>query len=209
MTRFPTKPKLRVMLIKQKFSGPQSILLFSYVNLALPFSSVRLLLLLFSYSVQSVSSGAQSCPTLCVFSHSVVFNSLQTDGLQETNLSCSSPSPGACSNSCPLSWWYHSTISTSVVPFFSHFQSVPTSVFSDELALHISWPKYWSFNFSISLSNVYSGLISFRNDWLDLLEVQGTLKRLLKHHSQKHQLFSAQPSLWSNSHIPTWLLEKP
>ena len=58
-------------------------------------------------------------------------------------------------------------------------------VFSNELALHITWPKYWCFSFNISLSNEYSGLISFRMDWLDLLAVQGTLKSLLRHHSSK------------------------
>ena len=58
-------------------------------------------------------------------------------------------------------------------------------VFPSELALHIRWPKYWSFSFSISLSNEYSGLISFRIDWLDLLAVQVTLKSLLQHHSSK------------------------
>ena len=58
-------------------------------------------------------------------------------------------------------------------------------VFSNESVLHIRWPKYWSFNFSVSPSNEYSGLISFRMDWLDLLVVQGTLKSLLQHHSSK------------------------
>ena len=58
-------------------------------------------------------------------------------------------------------------------------------VFSNESVLHIRWPKYWSFSFSISPSNEYSGLISFRMDWLDLLAVQGTLKSLLQHHSSK------------------------
>ena len=58
-------------------------------------------------------------------------------------------------------------------------------VFSNELTLHISWPKYWSFSFSISPSNEYSGLISFRIGWFDLLAVQGTLKSLLQHHSSK------------------------
>ena len=58
-------------------------------------------------------------------------------------------------------------------------------VFSNELVLRIRWPKYWSFSFNISPSNEYSGLISFRMDWLDLLAVQGTLKRLLQHHSSK------------------------
>ena len=79
-------------------------------------------------------------------------------------------------------------------------------VFSNESALHMGWPKYWSF--SISPSNESSGLISFRIDWFDLLAVQGTLKSLLQHHIQKHQFCGAQPSLWSNSHICTWLLEK-
>ena len=82
-------------------------------------------------------------------------------------------------------------------------------VFSNELALCIRWPKYWSFSFSISPSNEYSGLISFRIDWLELLVVQGTLNSLLQHHSSKHQFFSAQFSLQSNSHIHTCLREKP
>ena len=62
-------------------------------------------------------------------------------------------------------------------------------VFSNESVLHIQWPKYWSFTFSISPSNEYSGLISFRMDWLDLLAVQGTLKSLLQHHSSKASIF--------------------
>ena len=76
-------------------------------------------------------------------------------------------------------------------------------VFSNESVLHTRWSKDWSFSFSISPSSEYSGLISFRMDWLDLLEVQGTLKSLLQHHSSKLQFFSAQLSLWSNSHIHT------
>jgi len=62
---------------------------------------------------------------------------------------------------------------------------IPPRVFSNESALRIRWPKYWSFSFSISPANEYSGLISFRMDWLDLLAVQGTLKSLLQHHSSK------------------------
>ena len=77
-------------------------------------------------------------------------------------------------------------------------------VFSNESILRIRWPKYWSFIFSISLSNKCSGLISFRIDWLDLLVVQQTLKSLLQHHNSKtFQFFGTQPSLWSNSHIYT------
>ena len=76
-------------------------------------------------------------------------------------------------------------------------------VFRNELALHIWWPKYWSFSFRISPSSEYSGLISFRMDWLDILAVQGTLKSVLQHRRPQHQFFSSQPSLWFNSHIHT------
>ena len=71
-------------------------------------------------------------------------------------------------------------------------------VFSNESVLCIRWPNYWSFSFSTSPSN--SGLITFRNDWFDLLADQGTLKSPLQHHSLKHHFFSTQPSLWANSH---------
>ena len=73
-------------------------------------------------------------------------------------------------------------------------------VFSNESVLPVRWPKYWSFSFSISPSNQYSGLISFMMDWFDLLAVQGTLKSLLQHHSSKASAFQ---HLWSNSHIHT------
>ena len=82
-------------------------------------------------------------------------------------------------------------------------------VFSNESVLYIRWPKYWSFSFRISSSNEYSGLISFWIDWFDLLAFQGTLKSLLHTTIQKHQFFNIQPSTQSNSHIRTWLLEKP
>ena len=74
-------------------------------------------------------------------------------------------------------------------------------VFSNESTLHMRWPKYWSFSFSISPSNEHPGLISFRMDWLGLLAVQATLKRVFSNTTvQKHQFFSTQPSLGSNSH---------
>ena len=77
-------------------------------------------------------------------------------------------------------------------------------VFSSESVLHIRWPKYWSFSFSNSLSIEYSGLISFRMDWLYLLAVQGTLRVFSSTIVQKHQFFGAQLSLWCNSHFHTW-----
>ena len=81
-------------------------------------------------------------------------------------------------------------------------------VFSNELALHIRWPKYW--RFSISPSNEYSGLIFFTVDWFELLVVQGTLKSLLQHHNSKASILQCLvgPCLWSSSHICTRLLEK-
>ena len=82
-------------------------------------------------------------------------------------------------------------------------------VFSNESILHMRWPKYWSFSFSIIPSKEIPGLISFRMAWLDLLAVQGTLKSLLQHHSSKASFFGAQPCSQSNSHIHTWPQEKP
>ena len=119
------------------------------------------------------------------FSHSVVCDSLQSHGLQHTRLPCPSPTPRASSNSCPSSWWCHPNILFSVTPFSSCLQSSPASGSfpMSQLALHIRWPKYWSFSFSISPSIEYSGLISFRMDWFHLFLVQGTLKGLLQHHS--------------------------
>ena len=116
----------------------------------------------------------------------VVSDSLWPYELQHARLPCPSPSPRACSNSCPLSQWCHPTHLILCHPLLllpSIFPSIRG--FSNESALCIRWPKYWSFICSISLFNEYSGLISFRMDWLDLLAVQGTLQRLLQHHSSK------------------------
>ena len=78
-------------------------------------------------------------------------------------------------------------------------------VFSNESALLTRWPKYWSFSFSISPSNEHPGLISFRMDWFDLFTVHGTLKGILQHHSSKASVLRCLPSLWSNSHIHTYM----
>ena len=82
-------------------------------------------------------------------------------------------------------------------------------VFSNESALPMRWPKYWSFSLSVIPSKEHPGLISFRMDWLDLLAVQGTRKSLLQHHSSKASILWAHLSSQSNSHIHTWPLEKP
>ena len=132
-------------------------------------------------------------------------NSLQFHGLQHTRLGSPSLSPEVCSNSCPAlqgslfitsRWSLPKPMSIKSVMPSNHlipchpllllpsiFPSI--KVFSNESALGIRWPKYWSFSFKISPSNEHLGLIFFRMDWLDLLAVQGTPKNLLQHHSSK------------------------
>ena len=120
------------------------------------------------------------------FSHSVVSNSLRSYGLQHARLPCPTSTPGACSGSCLLSQGCHPTnrfiLSHPLLLLPSIFPSI--RVFSNESVLRIRRPKYWSFSFNISPSNEYSGLISLRIDWFDLLAVQETLKSL-QHHSSK------------------------
>ena len=143
-------------------------------------------------------------------SRSVVSNSLRPHESQHTRPPCPPPTPGVHSDSRPSSQWCHPAISSSVVPFSSCPLISPSiRVFSNESTLRMRWPKYWSFSFSISLSNEHPGLISFRMDCLDLLAVQGTLKSLLQHHSSKASI------LWHSAFFivqlshHTWLLEKP
>ena len=123
---------------------------------------------------QSVSSVAQLCPTLC------------------DPMNCSRPGFLVYHQLLELAQTHVHGVSDAIQPSHPLLSPSPTTfnisrirVFSNESALHIRWPKYWSFSFSISPSNEYSGLISFRMDWLDLLAVQGTLKSFLQHHSSK------------------------
>ena len=120
------------------------------------------------------------------FSCSVMSDSLWPHELQHARPPCLSPTPGVHWNSCPSSRWWHSSHLILCHPLLL-LPPIPPSirVFSDESTLCMRWPKYWSFNFSISPSKEHPGLISFRMDWLDLLAVQGTLKSLLQHHSSK------------------------
>ena len=124
--------------------------------------------------VQSVSSVAPSCPTVCnpMYCRTPGFPvSHQLLKLTQTHVHpvCDAIQP------------FHPLLSTSLPAF-----NIPSiRVFSNESVLCIRWPKYWSFSFSINLSNEYSGLISFRTDWFHLLAIQGTLKSLLQHHSSK------------------------
>ena len=129
------------------------------------------------------------------FSCSVMYDSLWPHGLQHARPPCPSPTPRVYSNSCPLSQWCHPTISSSVVPFSSCLQSFLASgsfqmsqfFASDGQSIGVSASA------SVLPSNEYSGLISFRMDWLDLLAVQGTLQSLLQHHSSKASI------LWCSS----------
>ena len=136
------------------------------------------------------------------FIHSVVSDSLQPHEPQHTRPPCPSPTPGVHSNPYPLSRWCHPTISSSVVPFSSHLLSFPASgsfqmsqLFSLFTLQLNGWPKYWSFSFNISPSNEHSGLISFRMDWLYLLQSKGLSRVFSSTTVQKHQFFSTQLSL--------------
>ena len=143
------------------------------------------------------------------FCRSVVSDSLRPHGLQHIRLPCPSPTPGARSNSCPSNLWCHPTISSSVIPFSSCPQSFPASG---------SFPMsqfFTSGGQSIGVSDSASVLPRNIQDWLPLgwtglISLWPTrLPRVFNTTVQKHQFFSAQPSLWSNSHIHTWPLEKP
>ena len=171
VTQFSGKAQWTRVRSLGRFRSLSSLLIRLSKHLQLSFSSwFREGMLLFCCSVQ--------------FS-SVVSNSLQPHGLQHARLPYPSPTPRAYSNSCPLSLWCHPTISPTVVPFSSPSIFPSIRVFPSELVFCIRWPKYWSFSFNISVSNEYSGLISFRMNWLDLLAIKGTLKSLLQHHSSK------------------------
>ena len=144
------------------------------------------------------------------FSHSVTSDSLRPHGLQLGRLTCPLPTPGACSDSCPSHQWSHPTISSSVVPFSSHLQSFPVSGSFPMSQFFASGGQSIGVSASASVlpMNIqdrfplgWTGLISFKSKGLSRVFSNTTV--------QKHQFFSAQLSLWSNSHICTWLLEKP
>ena len=130
-------------------------------------------------------------------------------GLQHTRLTCPSSISWSLLKLMSIESVMPSTILSPVVPFSSCLQFFPTSGSFLELALCIRWPKYWSFSFSISPSNEYSELISFRITVLISLQSKGLSKVFSSTTIWKHQFFGTQCSLWSNSHIHTWLLEKP
>ena len=118
-----------------------------------------------------------------LFSCQVMSDSLRPHELQHARPPCPSSSPQACSNSCPPSQWCHLILCCPLLLLPSIFPS--SKVFPNELALRLRWWQYWCFNFSISPSNEYSGLISSRTDWFNLLVVQGIIKSLLQHHNSK------------------------
>ena len=142
------------------------------------------------YSFLRIYSFLLDCPfcwhiNSVLFSCSVTFDSLRPLQLQHARLRCPSPTPRACSNSMSIESVILSNqlILCCLLLLLSIFPII--RVFSSESVICIRWPKYWSFSFNISPSNEYSGLISFRIDWFDLLVVQGTLKSLFQHHNSK------------------------
>ena len=140
---------------------------------------------------------------------SVVSNSLPLRGLQHVRFPCPSLSPGVCSNLCPLSQWCYLTISSSATPFSICLQYFPTSRSFPMSPLFASGGQSTgaSFSFSISLSNEYSGLTSFR---VGLILLSKGLSKIFSSTTiQKHKFLGTQSSLQFASHIHTWLLEKP
>ena len=135
--------------------------------------------------------------TLLLFSCSIVSNSMSTD--------CSTPGFPELHYLLEFAQTHVHWVSDTIQPSLPLSTPSPPAL---NLSQHQGWPKYGNFSFSISPSNEYSGLISLRIDWFDLLAIQGTLKSLLQHHSSKASVLPCS-TLWSNSHIHTWLLEKP
>ena len=163
------------------------------------------------YLPQELSWGQLPLAALSVqFSCSVMSNSSQPHGLQHARLPCPSPSPRACSNSCPLSWWCYPTISSSVVPFSSCLQSfLPSGSFLMSLLLASGGQSIGvSASTSILPVNIQDWFPSGRTGWISL-QSKGLSRVFSNTTVQKHQFFCTQLSLWSNSHIHTWLLEKP
>ena len=145
---------------------------------------------------------------LLLFSHSVVFGSLWPYELQHARIPCPSWSPGACSNSCPLSQWCHSIILSSVIPFPSCLQSFPASGSFLMSQFFTSGGQGIGVSASALLMNIQDW---FPLGWTGLISLQsrGLLRVFSTTTAQKHEFFGVQYSLWSNSHIHTWLLEKP
>ena len=143
------------------------------------------------------SSVAQSCPTLC-----------DPMGYSTPGFPVHHQCPEPTQTHSPSRQWCQPTISTSGVAFSSNPQFPSIRVFSNESVLHIRWPKYWNFSFSISPSSEHSGLILFRIDWLDLLAIQGTLRSHLQHHSSKASVLQHLAFFIVQLSHSKWLLEK-
>ena len=142
------------------------------------------------------------------FSCSVMSDSLWPHGLQHTRHPCPSPTPGVYSlMSIELVMPSNYLILCRPLLLPSIFPSI--RVLSNESVLPIRCPKYWSFSFNISPSNDYSGLISFRIEWLNLLAVQGTLRSLLQHHNSNASVLQHWAFFMVHTNVSTWLLEKP
>ena len=146
---------------------------------------------------------------LVQFSRSVVSDSLRPHGLQQAKPPCPSPTPRVYSNSCPSSWWCHPTISSSVIPFFSCLQSFPPSESFPMSQFFASGSQSTGASASAKVLPVNIQDWFFRLTGLISLQSKGLLRVFSNTTLQKHQVFGAQLSLWSNSHIHTWLLEKP
>ena len=157
---------------------------------------------------QTVFSTWEAVVSLVQFSPSVKLDSLPLHGLQHARLPCLSPTPRTCWSSCPLRQWCHPTISSSIIPFYSRLQYFPASGPFPGSQFFVSGSQNIGISVSVLSMNIQdlfplglTGWMSFQSKGLSRIFSYTTV--------QKHQFFSTQLSLWSNTHMHTWLLEKP
>ena len=164
---------------------------------------------LVGYHIQTFASTVLSFfKNIKKFSHSVVSDSLWPHRLHHTRFPCSSPTLGACSNLCPLSWWFHPTISSSVVPFASCLQSFPALGSFLVSQFFASGGQSMGASASVFPMNIQDWFSLWLTGLISLLS-KGLSRVFSNTIAQKHQFFGVQLFLWFSSHIHTWLLEKP
>ena len=163
-----------------------------------------------SFPIKELSGAILFIKYLLLFSHSVVLSSLWSHGLKHSRLPCPSPSARVCSNWCPLSQWCHPTISSSAIPFSSYLHSFPASESFPMSCLLASHGQSTGASASASVLPMnIQGWFPLGLTGLISSQFKGLSRVFFNTAVRMHQFFSTQPSLWSGSHIRTWLMEKP
>ena len=179
------------------------------ITFSLQFKNMGMSVFLFHLTVYWERRRREGTNLLLLFSHSVVSDFLWPHGLQHTRLPCPSPSPGVCSNSWPLSQWCHPTISSIIIPFSFCLQSLPASGSFPMSQFLASGGQSIGVSASASVlpMNTQDWSPSGWTGWISLQSKR--LSRIFSNTTVQKHLVSAQLSLWSNSHIHTWPMEKP